>query len=163
MGANNIILRFVSISFSILILLLIGIGLIRVGEYCYGFGFRVFTEPPMAEEPGEDIVVLLTDDMSELEVGQMLEEKNLIRDSYLFYTQLKLSAYSGKLLSGTYVLNTSMTPREMMIVLSAGQLEDTETEEPSEEEPTESLTDGTEMLPEGTEMLNDTQDTEAAL
>lgn len=133
MDINKIVLKFVSISFSILITLLVIIGLIRLGEYCYNFGYRVFTEPPVAEEPGTDVVVLITEDMSEYEIGSTLLEHGLIRDKNLFFAQLKLSAYSGDLRSGTYTLNTSMTARDMMAVMAAEIVESTEETESREE------------------------------
>lgn len=135
MDVNKVILKFVSISFSILISLLIILGLIKLGNYCYEFGYRVFTEAPMEEEPGKDIVVLVSDDMSEYDIGGMLLENGLIRDKNLFLAQLKLSAYSGKLLSGTYTLNTSMTAKDMMAVMSVEPVPETETtEEPDTQE-----------------------------
>ncbi len=131
MNIHKIILKFVSISFSILVTLLVAIGLLRLGEYCYHFGYRVFTEPAMEEEPGTDVVVLLTGDMSEYDIGGALLEKGLIRDKNLFFAQLMLSAYAGELQSGTYTLNTSMTAKEMMAVMAADTAESTEeTEEP---------------------------------
>lgn len=133
MDINKIVSRFVSISISILISLLVIIGLIRLGEFCYDFGYRVFTEPAMEEEPGTDVTVVITDDMSEYAVGSSLLEKGLIRDKNLFYVQLKLSAYSGKLREGTYTLNTSMTARDMMEVMAAKVEKAEETETESEE------------------------------
>lgn len=126
MDVHKIILKFISISFSILVTLLVLIGLIRLGEYCYNFGYRVFTETPVAEEPGTDVVVLIGDDMSEYEVGEELLQKGLIRDQNLFFVQLKLSAYSGKLRSGTYTLNTSMSAKDMMAVMAAETVDSTE-------------------------------------
>lgn len=55
----------------------------------------------------------------------MLEEAGLIRDGKLFFAQLKLSAYAGKLQPGIYTLNTSMTGKEMIVVLASGNSEDT--------------------------------------
>jgi UPF0755 protein len=99
----------------------------------YEFGYRVFTEPAMEEAPGRDVMVLVKEDMSQREIADMLEEKGLIRDSSLFYLQLKLSAYSGKLLPGVYTLNTSMEPKEMMVVMATEPEVDTETEDTSGE------------------------------
>lgn len=132
MDVNKVILKFVSISFSILITLLIILGLIKLGTYCYEFGYRVFTEAPVEGEPGTDVVVLVSDDMSEYDIGGMLLENGLIRDKNLFFAQLKLSAYSGKLLSGTYTLNTSMTAKDMMVVMSTEPVPETETTEEEE-------------------------------
>ena len=126
MKVNKIIFGFVRISFSILVILLIVIGLIKLGNFCYDFGYRVFTEDAVDSEPGRDVVVKVTEDMSESDIGTMLEEKGLVRDSVLFYAQLKLSAYSGKLRPGTYTLNTSMKAKDMMVVMSAVPKEDTE-------------------------------------
>mgnify|MGYP001058155144 CR=1 FL=1 len=129
MKLNKIIYKFVSISFSILVLLLVVLGLVKLGRFCYDFGYRVFTEEPVAAAPGRDVDVQVTADMSETDIGGMLEEKGLIRDKVLFFAQLKLSAYSGKLLPGNYTLNTSMTSKEMMAELAAEPETETETEE----------------------------------
>lgn len=126
MKLNKVIFRFVSVSFSVLMMLLVVAGLLKLGTFCYDFGYRVFTETAVDEEPGRDVVVQLTSDMSEREIGKMLEEEGLVRDGSLFYVQLKVSAYSGKLKPGIYTLNTSMTGKDMIIVLAAGTEESTE-------------------------------------
>ncbi len=126
MKLNKMIFKFVSLSFSILVLLLVVVGLIELGTFCYNFGYRVFTEEAVAEAPGEDVVVQITADMSEHEIGKLLKEQGLIRDDKLFYAQLKLSAYSDKLLPGIYTLNTSMTGKEMIVVMGTGTEESTE-------------------------------------
>lgn len=127
MDMKKVIFKFVSISFSILVMLLVVIGLFKAGTFCYEFGYRVFTEEPVAAAPGKDIVVQISEDMSEFDIGKLLEEKGLVKDGELFYAQLKLSAYTKKIRPGTYTLNTSMEAKEMMIVMSA-VTEDTETE-----------------------------------
>jgi UPF0755 protein len=96
----------------------------------YDFGYRVFTEPAMEQAPGRDVMVLVKEDMSQREIAEMLEDKGLVRDSNLFLLQLKLSAYSGKLLPGVYTLNTSMEPKEMMVVMATEpEPEDTQSED----------------------------------
>lgn len=119
MNLNKVVFKIVSVSLTILVLLLIVIGLVRLGTFCYEFGYRVFTEAPMEEKPGTDVTVIITSGMSEREIGDTLKEKGLIRDSLLFMAQLKTSAYSGKLKAGTYELNTSMKAKEMMAVMAA--------------------------------------------
>lgn len=127
MDMNKVIFKFVSISFSILVTLLVVLGLFKAGTYCYDFGYRIFTEEPVAVAPGTDVVVQISEDMSGYDIGKLLEEKGLVRDGTLFYAQLKLSAYAKKINSGTYTLNTSMDTKEMMGVMSVA-IEDTETE-----------------------------------
>lgn len=128
MNLNKLVIKFVSVSFSILVVLLVIVGLMRLGTFCYDFGYRVFTEKPVDAEPGRDVVLQITDEMSEHDIGEYLEEKGLVRDGTLFYAQLKLSAYSGKLIPGIYTLNTSMEAKDMMVVMAAAN--EQETEEP---------------------------------
>lgn len=63
-----------------------------------------------------------------------LEDKGLVRDHNLFYLQLKLSAYSGHIKPGIYTLNTSMTAKDMMVIMSSDKSdeEQTQTVEPSD-------------------------------
>lgn len=126
MNLNKVVFKFVSISFSILVALLVVVGLVKLGTFCYDFGYRVFTEAPVSKEPGRDVVVQITADMSESDIGKALEDKGLIRDGKLFLAQLKLSAYSGDLLPGIYTLNTSMTAKEMMVIMANAPEEETE-------------------------------------
>lgn len=127
---SKIVIKIVDISFSMLIMLILVVVLYKAGEKSYDFGYRVFMETAVAAvEDGEDKLVQVTGNMGAKEIGDLLEEKGLIRDSNLFVVQLKLSAYSKKIKEGTYTLSTAMTPKEMMQVMSAEVVEDTETEE----------------------------------
>ena len=108
MNLNKVVFRFVSISFSILVILLVLIGFVKIGTYCYDFGYRVFTEAPVDAEPGRDVIVQISDDMSDMDIAKELKEKGLVENAKLFFVQLKVSAYSGRLHSGVYTLNTSM-------------------------------------------------------
>ena len=127
MSKNKVVFRFVSISFSILVLLIIFIGVFKASTFCYEFGYRVFSEKPVASAPGNDVVVQIDESDSAFDIGKQLEEKGLIRDSELYVAQYYLSAYVDDLLPGTYTLNTSMTARDMMAVMST-PVEDTEVE-----------------------------------
>ena len=130
MNAKKIIMKILSICFSILILIAVAAGIYKGGKTVYQFGYRVFTESPVdLPEEGKDKVVQVTSGMGAKELGELLEKKGLIRDANLFVVQLKLSSYSKEIKEGTYTLSTSMTAQEMMQVMSAEDLDDTETEE----------------------------------
>lgn len=143
MNLNKVVFRFVSISFSILVILLVLIGFVKIGTYCYEFGYRVFTEAPVDAEPGRDVMVQISGDMSDMDIAKELKEKGLVEDAKLFYVQLKVSAYSGKLHDGVYTLNTSMTARDMMVVMAA--------------EPEQSTAEDTETVTDSTGQTDDTQ------
>ena len=80
--------------------------------------YRVFTESAIDEEPGTVVEVTIEKGMGSAEIGALLYQKGLVRDANLFVLQHKLSAYADDVLPGTYLLNTAMTPKDMMITLS---------------------------------------------
>ncbi len=127
MSTNKVVFRFVSISFSVLILLVVFIGVFKASTFCYELGYRIFSEEPIEAAPGNDVVVQIDEKDSAFDIGKMLEEKGLVRDSELYVAQYYLSAYVDKLLPGTYTLNTSMTTKEMLVVMSTPEA-DTEVE-----------------------------------
>ena len=136
MNVNKALFTFIKIIFTILIILVVIFGTIRMCRTGYDYGYRLFTETAVDEAPGRDILVQVDDDMSAGEIGKALEERGLIRDAKLFWLQLKLSAYSKSIKPGMYTLNTSMTPKEMMIAMSPQEqtegtagLEETEKED----------------------------------
>ena len=127
MSKNKAVFRFVSVSFSMLVLLIVFIGVFKASTFCYDFGYRIFSEPPVAAVPGTEVVVQIDEDDSAFDIGEQLEEKGLIRNSELYVAQYYLSAYVDKLLPGTYTLNTSMKTKDMLVVMST-PVEETEVE-----------------------------------
>lgn len=109
---TKVVLRMLSISITVLLGVLVVCGLYRIGIQCYDFGYRVYTEPAVSEGDHTDVLVQITEDMDEKDLAVLLEEKQLVRDSKLFFLQEKLYGY--KLVPGVYTLNASMTPSELM-------------------------------------------------
>ncbi len=118
MNINKALFSFIKIAFLVMVLLLIVYATIHLSKTGYEYGYRLFTETAVDEAPGEDVLVQVKPDMSNRQIAQMLEEKGLVRDSKLFYLQLKLSAYSHSIQPGVYTLNTSMTPKELMMAMA---------------------------------------------
>lgn len=92
--------------------------ILRWATAAYDYGYRVFTEPPMSFGDGRIISVYVENDSSALDVGEMLQEKGLIRDGRLFMIQELLSEYHGSIQPGVYDLNTNMTAQEMLGVIA---------------------------------------------
>lgn len=113
---TKVVLRVLSISISVLFGVLVVCGLYQIGQRCYDFGYRVYTEPAVSQDDGTDALVQITDDMGTGELAELLEEKGLVRDARLFYVQAKLAGF--KLEPGMYTVNTSMTAREMMAAMT---------------------------------------------
>ena len=62
--------------------------------------------------------VTISSGVSAGQLASQLYDKGLIDDKTVFYFQVKLSDYKDKFKDGTYSLNTSMKPTDMMKVLS---------------------------------------------
>lgn len=142
MNINKLLFRFIKIAFTLMIVLLIVYAFIRLGTTAYDFGYRVFTESAMEEEPGTDVLVQVKSGMSGRELGQLLENKGLVRDENLFYLQLRFSAYYNRIHSGTYTLNTSMTPKEMIVEMAQADSDTEQTEDTQEPEAATEVTTG---------------------
>lgn len=102
----------------------------------YAFGYRMFTTKAVSVEPGTDVLVNIAKDMTTEEIGELLESKGLVRDASVFVVQAALyTSEKYPIYPGTYTLNTSQTPKEMIAVMSV---------EPETEEETTALALGLE-------------------
>ncbi len=95
-------------------------------EICYDYGYRIFTEKPVASGEGRTVTVTITESMTPLEIGELFESRGLVRDAKLFTMQYYLSEYTKEVGPGTFELSTAMTAEEMM---AAMVVEKEETEE----------------------------------
>jgi len=126
MNVNKALLTFIKIGVAIIFLLVVIYACMHFSDVGFDFGYRIFTEEAIDEAPGTDIMVQVEDGMSAKELGEMLEDKGLIRDANLFVLQLNLSAYAKKIKAGVYTLNTSQTAKEMIVIMSGNTIESTE-------------------------------------
>ena len=103
--------------------------ILRAATAAYDYGYRVFTEPPMTFGDGRIISIYIEDGSSALDVGEMLQDKGLIRDGRLFMIQELLSEHHDKIQPGVYDLNTNMTAQEMLEVIAQEPETDEETKD----------------------------------
>lgn len=118
-GTAQLIIKAVAFAFIIMYVL-------RISTAAYDYGYRVFAETPISVGEGRTISVYIEDGDSAKEVGEMLQEKGLIRDANLFRIQELLSEQRGKIKPGIYDLSTSMTAQEMLAVISPEEEEESE-------------------------------------
>lgn len=106
--------------------LIVALVLIAYGciSKCYDFGYRIFADEAKDPKPGIVKTVAIVDGKSDKEIGDVLKEKGLIDDSFLFMLQVKFSEYDKQLKPGVYELSTGMSPYEMMAVMAAEDDED---------------------------------------
>lgn len=122
----------ISAALRIILLAFVVMFVYRYSLVAYDFGYRIFAEEPVSMGSGRDVEVTIPMGKGALEIGEILEENGLIRDSKLFFCQELLSAYHGKLQSGFYTFNTSMSAAEMMAKMAESS--DDEGEEDGSEE-----------------------------
>ena len=108
------------------LLILVVAGVFKIGEYAYTYCYSIVSDAAVDEEPGRDVSISVTPDMSAGKVAKLLEKKGLVESADVFKIQMKVSGYEDKIQPGKYVLNTSMRPREMLKILSGEDVEEDE-------------------------------------
>lgn len=103
----------------IVVFILVIMVVYRLGSMAYAYGERIFGEPPMESAPGTDIVITVGSEDSVKDIAENLKEAGLIRDAGLFVLQERLAGYKEGVKAGTYTLNTSMTPEELIQTMAA--------------------------------------------
>ena len=126
MSVKSIIGSTVELIIKVVALIFIASYIFKAATAAYDYGYRIFTEAPVSLGEGRVISVIVEEPVSVKDVGQMLEERGLIRDANLFVIQELLSEDHGKLQPGVYDLSTSMTAQEMMAVMAADAPEEDE-------------------------------------
>lgn len=111
----------ISISIQMIVVVLIIMFLYSAGVKGYEFGLSIFTPSSVDSEPGKDIMVIIEEDLSDIDIAKLLEEKGLILDSKAFFIQSKL--YMVDLNPDSYTLNTSMTSEKILEVLGTNREE----------------------------------------
>lgn len=96
--------------------ILIVIVVYELALYGYGMGQKIFSESGYEAEPGRDITVTITSSMSKLEIAELLEERGVVEDKWIFYIQSLL--YEAKYKDGEYTLNNSWAPEELIQTMS---------------------------------------------
>jgi len=93
----------------------------------YDYGYRVFTEPPVTiNGDGTAVTVSVGEDVSVMDIGNMLENKGLVRDGRLFFIQELVSGHHGEMTPGKYELTTAMTADDMIAIMSGSESADQE-------------------------------------
>ncbi len=97
----------------------------------YSFGYSLFSGKTMEAAPGRDLRVTISDDENIANLAAALENCGLVENRYSFIVQClfyeygyKFMGYGNPIRGGTYVLNTSMTPKQIIITLRDGGTEE---------------------------------------
>lgn len=154
---NKITGTIIGISAKLIIYALVVLLLVEGVSKGYEFGHEVFYATAAEAPPGTDITIRIADDASVSEIARDLYKLGVIHNQYTFAIQKFF--YDYEINPGTYVLNTSMTSKQILMLLD---------EKPEQEETEIPETDAVttiEQLPEadGADMVNNGEGQEAGL
>ena len=105
------------ISFKMIVYIVIVAVTYELAVYGFEVGEKIFTDKGYKDEPGKNISVTVTESMSSMEVAEVLEDKGIVEDKYIFYVQSIL--YEADFKEGKYKLNTSLCPEDIVNTLSS--------------------------------------------
>lgn len=128
MNGKEIVGSVFGMAFKIIAAVLIVMFTYKYALLAYDYGYRIFGELPITSGEGRSVSVTIQEGADAKAVGEILENKGLIRDGELFILQELISDYHNEILPGTYELNTSMTAEQMLEIMST-EPETTEDEE----------------------------------
>ena len=123
MKASNIVGAVFGTIFKVAVAIVVVILIYKGAMMGYDFGYRIFDQEPMTAGEGRTVSVAVTENMSAAEMGQMLKDKGLIEDTWLFLAQYYLSEFQKDIKPGIYDLSTSMTVEEMMEIMATQEEE----------------------------------------
>ncbi len=93
----------------------------------YAFGHDIFYSPAVAAKPGVSMRVTIGEGEEVADIASALERGGLIRNKYAFIIQSIFYDYGGSenpVEAGTYLLNNSMTSKEIILALREGVKEE---------------------------------------
>lgn len=110
---NKITTTIISISVKLIVYALIILLLYEAVVKGFAFGHEIFYAEAVDPAPGKDVPVLMEKDESVTKAAEELEKKGLIKSEFAFIFQSEFYDYKT-IYPGTYVLNTSMTSKEIL-------------------------------------------------
>lgn len=103
--------------FGLFVNILIVFLIVKLFTYAFNFAYAVFGE--VANHPGsqEYIVVDIPADSTIMEIGEALQDADIIEDKYVFYAKVKVKGYGTKISNGKFHLSSGMTYDEILKIL----------------------------------------------
>ena len=118
MNTRKAALKAGAICLRVAVFVLVCLGIVYLGQTAYRYTHAVISDAAVEAEPGRNVKVQIPEDVSMKKLADVLEENGLIEDANIFRIQMKLADSPETVKAGTYELNTSMAPTEMLKILS---------------------------------------------
>lgn len=115
---NQAVIFSVRLGIKLIILLILVLIVQFIISSGYDFGYNLFAAPAMSSPPGREVTFIVEKGESTSDIIDELAEAGLIRDKFSFRCQIVF--YDKILQPGEYTLNTSMTSKEILLLLNDG-------------------------------------------
>ncbi|MBE5945601.1 MAG: endolytic transglycosylase MltG [Lachnospiraceae bacterium] len=104
-------------TWGLLVNLVIVFLVIKAFSFSFNFAYSVFGDVCADPLSREYKVIEIPADSTILEIGEALEESQIIEDKYVFYVKVKVKGYGDKIKSGKYGLSASMSYEEILDII----------------------------------------------
>ncbi len=124
---NRVTKAIITVSWKLIVCALAILLLYEVIVRGYSFGYGLFAAQDTPDEVGMDMRVTIGEDESLVNLAVALEQSGLVEDRVSFIIQClfyeygyEFAGYGSPIRSGTFMLNTTMTPKEIILTLRDG-------------------------------------------
>ncbi len=118
--AKKPIFTFIGLIFKLGFLLITLYLVFHVGKYAYQYTYKIAIQPSPEQRSVRDLEVTIPKGSSTKIIAEILEEKDLIANAYVFRLKSRVEKYDGSFKPGTFILNTGMSEEEIMEILRTG-------------------------------------------
>jgi UPF0755 protein len=121
MSAKKIILGLLDTAVKVAFVIVVAMLISKYAKVAYNYGYHIFNQTAVSSGTGRTVTFTVGSGDSADIIAENLLGVGLITDKNLFKLQERFSEYHGMEQAGTYELSTSMTPEEMLSIMSGGQ------------------------------------------
>ena len=152
MSAKKIILGLLDTAVKVAFVIVVAMLISKYAKVAYNYGYHIFNQTAVSSGTGRTVTFTVGSGDSADTIAENLLGVGLITDKNLFKLQERFSEYHGMEQAGTYELSTSMTPEEMLSIMSGGQKSgDAEADSDTQSEAEPEMETETEAQPEPAE------------
>ena len=152
MSAKKIILGLLDTAVKVAFVIVVAMLISKYAKVAYNYGYHIFNQTAVSSGTGRTVTFSVGSGDSADTIAENLLGVGLITDKRLFKLQERFSEYHGMEQAGTYELSTSMTPEEMLSIMSGGQKSgDAEADSDTQAEAEPEMETETEAQPEPAE------------
>ena len=152
MSAKKIILGLLDTAVKVAFVIVVAMLISKYAKVAYNYGYHIFNQTAVSSGTGRTVTFSVGNGDSADTIAENLLGVGLITDKNLFKLQERFSEYHGMEQAGTYELSTSMTPEEMLSIMSGGQKSgDAEADSDTQSEAEPEMETETEAQPEPAE------------